>query len=44
MLESLGSTKGTNLKDRKAKFARIVLDRNLGYDKIVAVINEVKEK
>ena len=44
VLESLGSTKGTNLKDRKAKFAKVVLDRSLGYDKIVAVINDVKEK
>lgn len=44
VLESLGSTKGTNLKDRKAKFAKVVLDRSLGYDKIVTVINDVKEK
>ena len=44
VLESLGSTKGTNLKDRKAKFAKVVLDRSLGYAKIVTVINDVKEK
>lgn len=38
VLVALGSQKGNNLKDRKEKFAKIVLDRSLGYDKILACI------
>lgn len=43
VLVELGSVKGNNLKDRKEKFSKIVLDRNLGYCKIMEVINKVKE-
>lgn len=42
VLTSLGYEKGSNLKDRKAKFAKLVLDRNLGYDTITKKIKEVK--
>lgn len=38
VLVALGSQKGNNLKDRKEKFAKIVLDRSLGYDKILTCI------
>lgn len=38
VLVALGSQKGNNLKDRKEKFAKIVLDRSLGYDKILACL------
>lgn len=43
VLVELGSVKGSNLKDRKEKFSKIVLDRNLGYCRIMEVINKVKE-
>lgn len=38
VLVALGSQKGNNLKDRKEKFAKIVLDRSLGYDKILTCL------
>lgn len=44
VLVELGSTHGKNLAERKAKFAKIVLDRSLGYDAIRAVINKQKEE
>lgn len=44
VLELLGNTKGSNLKERKGKFAKVILDRTLGYERIVEVINQVKEK
>ena len=43
VLVELGSVKGNNLKDRKEKFSKIVLDRSLGYRRIMEVINKVKE-
>ena len=44
VLVQLGSTQGKNLADRKAKFAKVVLDRSLGYDTISQVIKSTKEK
>ena len=41
VLSELGYSVGTNLKDRKAKFAKLVLDRNLGYVTIVTKMKEV---
>lgn len=43
VLESLVYPKGTNLKQRKEIFSKLVLDRNIGYDKLISVINNVKE-
>lgn len=40
VLEELGSTPGKNLVERKAKFAKVVLDRNLGYNTILNVIKK----
>lgn len=42
VLIKLGSKAGTNLKTRKEIFAKLVLDRNLGYDTIRQVIKEVQ--
>lgn len=44
VLLQLGSSPGKNLVDRKAKFAKVVLDRSLGYDTISQVIKSTKEK
>ncbi len=44
VLVQLGSSPGKNLADRKAKFAKVVLDRSLGYDTISQVIKSTKEK
>ena len=44
VLVQLGSSPGKNLVDRKAKFAKVVLDRSLGYDTISQVIKSTKEK
>jgi len=41
VLKSLGSTPGSNPKIRKELFAKIVIQRELGYDNILAVINGV---
>lgn len=43
VLESLCNEIRGNPKERKELFAEIVLDRSLGYARIVAVINEAKE-
>lgn len=40
VLVELGSTPGKNLVERKAKFAKVVLDRNLGYNTILNVIKK----
>lgn len=40
VLTELGYDAGTNLKDRKAKFAKLVLDRSLGYVTITTKIRE----
>jgi hypothetical protein len=42
VLISLGSKAGTNLKNRKELFAKLVLDRNLGYDTIRKAIKEAQ--
>ena len=39
VLIALGTTAGTNLASRKALFAKVILDRTLGYDTIKTVIN-----
>lgn len=44
VLESLCNEIRGNPKERKELFAEIVLDRSLGYARIVAVINQSKEK
>ena len=44
VLLQLGSGPGKNLADRNAKFAKVVLDRSLGYDTISQVIKSTKEK
>lgn len=43
VLVELGSTPGKNLAERKSKFAKIVLDRSLGYDTIKKCIDKRKE-
>ena len=43
VLIALGSTKGTNPKLRKELFAKVVLDRNLGYNVIVETIEKETE-
>ncbi len=43
VLESLCNEIRGNPKERKELFSEIVLDRNLGYARIVAVINQAKE-
>jgi hypothetical protein len=43
VLVELGSTPGRNLAERKSKFAKIVLDRSLGYATIKACIDKRKE-
>lgn len=43
VLVELGSIPGKNLAERKSKFAKIVLDRSLGYDTIKACIDKRKE-
>lgn len=40
VLLTLGLSDGKNLAERKQKFSEIVLDRNNGYDKIKAVIQQ----
>ena len=40
VLVELGSTPGKNLVERKAKFAKVVLDRNLGYNTILNAIKK----
>lgn len=40
VLIALGSTKGTNPKNRKELFAKVVLDRNRGYNVIVETIEK----
>lgn len=42
-LESLGYKAGTNLKDRKANFNKLVLDRNLNYDTIMEKIKNTND-
>ena len=44
VLVQLGSSSGKNSVDRKEKFAKVVLDRSLGYDTISQVIKSTKEK
>ena len=44
VLVALGSVEGTNPAKRKELFAKIVLDRSLGFDKISSVIDKVKEE
>jgi len=44
VLELLGSETGSNPKNRKELFSKIVLDRSLGFDKISSVIDKVKEE
>lgn len=44
VLLQLGPGPGKNLEDRKAKFAKVVLDRSLGYDTISQVIKSTKER
>jgi hypothetical protein len=41
VLELLGSSLGSNPKIRKELFAKVVLQRELGYDKILLTINRV---
>lgn len=43
VLLALGSQQGKNVKERRDIFSKIVLDRNLGFDKISSVIDKVKE-
>lgn len=43
VLVDLGHKAGTNLTSRKANFAKLVLDRNLGYATITKKIQEVKD-
>lgn len=40
VLITLGSTRGSNPKNRKELFAKVVLDRNLGYNVIVETIEK----
>lgn len=40
VLVELGSTPGKNLVERKAKFAKVVLDRKLGYNTILNAIKK----
>lgn len=44
ILESLGYLKGKNTQERKEIFAKLVLDRKLGFDIIKGMIDKVKEK
>lgn len=44
VLQHFNKPDGKNLKDRKKIFAEIVLQRDLGYDTIRNVINQVKEQ
>lgn len=44
VLYSLGYPKGSNGKERKERFKTILLDRDLGYEKIKQTINNVKGK
>lgn len=43
VLIALGSTKGANPKNRKELFAKVVLDRNLGYNVIVETIEKEQQ-
>ena len=43
VLEYFGKPTGKNLAERKEIFSKIVLDKNLGHDKISSVINKIKE-
>lgn len=44
ILESLGYLKGKNTQERKEIFAKLVLDRKLGFDIIKGMIDKVKGK
>lgn len=43
VLVNLGSKQGKNSIERKKLFSKLILDRNLGYNKIIHEINLVKE-
>ena len=43
VLEELGSSVGKNPAERKEKFAKVTLDRDIGYAKIKDVINSIKD-
>lgn len=43
VLHDLGYPKGSNGKERKERFKQLVLNRDLGYEKIRDAINNVKE-
>lgn len=42
VLVGLGSSEGSNPSKRKELFSKLVLQRELGYDSIISVINKVK--
>jgi hypothetical protein len=44
VLESLGSTTGSNPASRKEKFSKLVKQKDLGFEKIKQAIAKVKEK
>ena len=43
VLEYFNQPKGKNSVERKESFRKVVLDKNLGYDSIREVINEIKD-
>ncbi len=42
VLEMLGQPKGSNSKERKALFRKVVLDRNVGFEKIKETLERVR--
>lgn len=44
VLETFGKSDGKNLVERKKIFSEIVLDRNLGYDKILSTIKDIQNE
>ena len=44
VLKTLGSITGSNPKTRKELFAKVVMDRSLGYDVILSTIKDIKNE
>ena len=44
VLKTLGSITGSNPKTRKELFAKVVMDRSLGYDVILSTIRDVRNE
>ena len=44
VLKTLGSITGSNPKTRKELFAKVVMDRSLGYDVILSAIKDVRNE